>query len=38
MVAIPAMLLLYLAHGEMNRQIAAANRRERGLRHAEGTA
>ena len=36
-VAIPAMLLLYLAHREMNRQVEAANRFERGLRRAEGT-
>jgi biopolymer transport protein ExbB len=37
MVAIPAMLLVYLAHGEMNRQVAAVNHRERGLRRVEGT-
>ena len=36
-VALPAMLLVYLAHREMNRQVEAANRFERGLRRAEGT-
>jgi len=36
MVAIPAMLLVYVAHREMQRQVEAVNRRERGLRHAEG--
>lgn len=36
-VAIPAMLLVYLAHREMNRQVETVNRRERGLRRAEGT-
>ena len=35
-VALPAMLLVYLAHREMNRQVAAVNRVERSLRHAEG--
>jgi biopolymer transport protein ExbB len=34
-VALPAMLLVYLAHREMNRQIEAVNRLERGLRRAE---
>lgn len=37
MVAIPAMLLVYFAHREMHRQVEAVNRRERGLRRAEGT-
>jgi biopolymer transport protein ExbB/TolQ len=37
MVAIPAMLLVYLAHREMHRQVEIVNRRERGLRRAEGT-
>ena len=37
MVAIPAMLLVYLAHREMNWQVEAVNRRERGLRRAEAT-
>jgi len=37
MVAIPAMLLVYLAHREANRQIEAVNRRERGLRVGEVT-
>ena len=36
-VAIPAMLLVYLAHREMNRQVETVNRLERGLRRAEGT-
>ena len=36
-VALPAMLLVYLAHREMNRQVQAVNRFERGLRRAEGT-
>jgi hypothetical protein len=35
-VALPAMLLVYLAHREMNRQVETANRFERGLRRAEG--
>ena len=35
-VAIPAMLLVYLAHREMNRQIEAVNRRERALGRAGG--
>ena len=35
-VAIPAMLLVYLAHREMNRQIEAGNRRERALARAGG--
>ncbi len=35
-VAIPAMLLLYLAHREMNRQVEAANRSERRLSRAGG--
>jgi biopolymer transport protein ExbB/TolQ len=37
MVAIPAMLLVYVAHREMHRQVEIVNRRERGLRRAEGT-
>jgi biopolymer transport protein ExbB len=37
-VAIPAMLLVYLAHREMNRQVEAGNRRERALGHAGGAA
>lgn len=37
MVAIPAMLLVYLAHREMHRLVETVNRRERGLRPAEGT-
>jgi biopolymer transport protein ExbB len=36
-VALPAMLLVYLAHREMNRQIETVNRLERGLRRAEAT-
>ena len=36
MVAIPAMLLVYVAHREMNRQVEAVNHRERGLRAVEG--
>ncbi len=36
-VAIPAMLLVYLAHREMNRQIEAGNRRERALAGAGRT-
>jgi len=36
MVAIPAMLLVYIAHREMNRQVEAVNHRERGLRAVEG--
>ena len=35
-VAIPAMLLVYLAHREMNRQIEAVNRRERALGRTGG--
>ncbi len=35
-VAIPAMLLLYLAHREMHRQVEAANRFERRLGRAGG--
>jgi biopolymer transport protein ExbB len=35
-VALPAMLILYLAHREMNRQVAAANRLERAFRPAGG--
>lgn len=34
-VALPAMLLVYLAHREMNRQVEAVNRLERGLRRVE---
>lgn len=37
-VAIPAMLLVYLAHREMNRQVEAGNRRERALGRAGGAA
>jgi biopolymer transport protein ExbB len=37
-VAIPAMLLVYLAHREMNRQVEAGNRRERALTRAGGVA
>jgi biopolymer transport protein ExbB len=37
-VAIPAMLLVYLAHREMHRQIEAGNRRERALGRAGGAA
>lgn len=37
-VAIPAMLLVYLAHREMNRQVEAGNRRERRLGRAGGVA
>ena len=36
MVAIPAMLLVYIAHREMNRQVEAVNHRERGLRAVGG--
>jgi len=36
MVAIPAMLLVYLTHREMNRQVAAVNRCEQALHRAEG--
>lgn len=36
-VAIPAMLLVYLAHREVNRQVQIVNRLERGLVRAEGT-
>ena len=36
MVAIPAMLLVYVAHREMNRQVQAVNLRERGLRTVGG--
>jgi biopolymer transport protein ExbB/TolQ len=36
MVALPAMLMVYLGHREMHRQIEAVNRQERGLRRAEG--
>lgn len=36
-VAIPAMLLVYLAHREVNRQVQIVNRLERGLVRAGGT-
>jgi biopolymer transport protein ExbB len=36
-VAIPAMLLVYLAHREVNRQVQLVNLRERGLARAGGT-
>jgi biopolymer transport protein ExbB len=35
-VAIPAMVLVYLAHREVTRQVQVANRIERGLRRAGG--
>jgi biopolymer transport protein ExbB len=37
-VAIPAMMLLYLAHREVHRQVQTANRYERGLSRAGGAA